>query len=131
MRVTVLLGLLVLLLAPGCGGGGDSAEPSADVVLEAANGSGVTGTATVTRVGPEQTRIEVHVDDLAGRAASRLVAGECGGFDEPVVRRKLEDVVDGDATTEVPLSFDDVTGTGLTIAVARGGAYVACGSVVP
>jgi len=124
--------LLAAVALAGCGGGGGAGSaPSADVVLDAANGSGITGTATVTRVGPQTTRIEVHVDGLAGRQTSRLVAGECGGFDEPVVKRKLNAVVDGDATTEVPLSFDEMTGTGYTIAVLRGREYVTCGSIVP
>jgi hypothetical protein len=123
--------LVVIALLAGCGGGGDVSGASADVVLEAAGGSGITGTATVTRVGPATTRVEVRVEGLPGRQASLLVAGECGGFTEPTVRRKLNDVVNGKATTEVPLSFDEITGSGYTIAVKRGKAYVTCGSIVP
>jgi hypothetical protein len=123
--------MVLLVLLPGCGGGGGAEQASADVVLDAADGSGITGTASVTRVAPEEVRVVVHVDGLPGRNASFLVAGDCGGFTEPTVRRKLNDVVDGDATTEVPLSFDEITGSGLTIAVRRGREYVSCGSVVP
>lgn len=126
------LGLLLVAAAlAGCGGGGGGAEPSAEVVLEAANGSGITGTATVTRASPSSVTVEIAVDGLTGRSPVEIVAGECGGFTAPTVERKLPPLVDGRLTTTVPLSFDEVTGTGYTIAVKRGADYVACGSIVP
>jgi hypothetical protein len=131
MRAACKFLALVLLLA-GCGGGSGAPEgATAEVVLEAANGSGITGTASVTRVAPATTRVVVRVDGLPGRQTSALVAGECGGFTAPTVERKLNDVVNGKATTDVPLSFDEMTGSGFTIAVRRAKEYVTCGPVVP
>lgn len=130
VRTLCKFAVLAVLLA-GCGGGGEASKVSAEVVLDAANGSGITGSATVAEVGPSTSRIEVRVDGLSGRHPSSLVAGDCGGFTEPTVERKLNDVVNGKATTEVPLSFDELTGSGFTIAVRRGKDYVTCGPIVP
>jgi hypothetical protein len=130
MRAACKFLALVLLLA-GCGGSGAPEGATAEVVLEAANGSGITGTASVTRVAPATTRVVVRVGGLPGRQTSALIAGDCGGFAAPTVKRKLNDVVNGKATTDVPLSFDEITGSGYTIAVRRGKSYVTCGSIVP
>ena len=120
--------LVFVLLAAACGGGGDSAAVSADVVLEAAAGSGVDGRATITRASPTSATIIVAAE--LGTAAE-IVGGECDGFAPPVVIRKLGALSDGQGTFTVPLSFEELTGTGYTVAVKRGAEYVACGSIVP
>jgi hypothetical protein len=124
------MAVLALALA-GCGGGGGSAGPQADVVLDAANGSGIEGTASVERVSPTSTRVTIGVAGLTGSSPAALVTGECGGFTAPDVVRKLSPLVDGRSETTVPLSFDEITGTGYVIAVKRGTDYVTCGSIVP
>lgn len=122
----------VLLLAlAGCGGGSGPGGAQADVVLGAANGSGIEGTAGVERVSPTSTRVTIEVTGLSGSAPAALVTGECGGFTPPDVVRRLKPVTGGRSETTVPLSFDEITGTGYTIAVRRGTEYVACGSIVP
>jgi hypothetical protein len=124
------IAVLVLALT-GCGTGTAPGGAQADVVLRAAGGSGIEGTASVTRLSPTATRVAIAVEGLPGRASAALVTGECGGFTAPGVVRALSPVVAGASETTVPLSFDEITGSGYTIAVRRGTDYVACGSIVP
>jgi hypothetical protein len=113
-----------LLVAAGCSGGSSgtagpaSAGASAGVAgsgatktvtLTAAGNSGVSGTATLTDVGGDQTQVVVAVEADHNRdMPGAITPGTCGAIDESTIYY-LNDTREGASTTLVPISLDDLT----------------------
>jgi hypothetical protein len=88
-----------------------AAEPSVtptSLTLETLNGSGVTGSVTLTSLGEARTRVEVQVDP-AGHPdmPAHIHPGTCAEL-VPQPRYPLASVVDGRSTTEVAASLEEL-----------------------
>ena len=126
----------LLLLVAGCGGDGDaSASESSDdvfVMLAAENGSGESGTATLTPLG-ERTRV---VLDLTGAVAPQQPAdihkGSCQKLDATPAY-ELSEVRNGSSTSIVSANLADLHRGSFAIHVHESaeaiGKYVACGEI--
>ena len=104
MRPTLAVAALVLLLAAaGCSG-----RDSRTFDFETLNGSGVTGTVTLTDLGGSRTRVEIDVDP-AGHPdmPAHIHPGHCGHV-TPQPAFPLENVVDGVSSTEIPAVFHEL-----------------------
>src|SRR5215218_2696529 len=105
-RATCAVAVILLLLA-GCGGSSsESAGSEEEIVipLEEENGSGESGTATLTAVG-DQTRIVLEVQSrsatpVAPRQPAHVHKGSCAELD-PTPAYALNDVKGGKSTSTV------------------------------
>jgi hypothetical protein len=157
--ISLLLAALVLALAAGCGGddvadevagatnevvesgesllqeGEDLLEQATSIDLTEQNGSGITGTATVTPASESQTEV---VLDLTGGEPSdeprpaHIHKGTCEDLD-PTPAYPLESVQDGHSETTVDVSAIELLAEPYAINVHRSeadaGTYVACGEI--
>ncbi len=136
---TCVIAAVVVLLAAGCGsksGSKSSASGPVTVNLTEQNGSGESGTATLTKVG-DQTKVVV---DLQGTSATmgsasqpaHIHKGSCAKLD-PTPAYALADVKNGKSTSTVAAKLDDLTKSAFVINVHKSAAeiqtYVACGAV--
>jgi hypothetical protein len=113
MRTARWIAVVLALLALGACGGGDDEEESAGgdtalrLELGEQNGSGQSGTATLTAVDDERTRI---VMDLSNPPSvpqpAHVHPGPCDDLGDPVAG--LTNVVRGRSETTVPLSFTEL-----------------------
>lgn len=78
------------------------------LTLETLNGSGVTGSVTLTSIGEARTLVEVEVEP-AGHAdmPAHIHPGTCAEL-VPQPRYPLASVVDGRSTTEVPAALEEL-----------------------
>jgi hypothetical protein len=133
------------LAAAGCGGGsggGGSTKTNAGaagsgggqtVKLRAQNGSGETGTATLTPMGVNQTKVVV---DLSGAPKSAQPAhihkGSCAKLD-PTPAYALQNLADGKSQSVVNVSINDLKKGSFAINVHKSQTdlktYVACGNI--
>lgn len=74
------------------------------------NGSGVEGRVTLVELAPDRTRVEMDVDD-AGNASmpAHIHPGSCADL-VPQPKYALEQVIDGQSTTEVAAGIDELLG---------------------
>ena len=120
----LLLALAVVL-------GACSTAASAETVeLESLNGSGVSGTVSLTSVADALTRVEVRV--VPGQnpdMPAHIHPGSCADL-VPQPKYPLRNVVDGVSITEVPASLTELMAGGLAINLHRSnedlGTYTAC-----
>lgn len=132
----VIVGLVVLL-GTGCGSGSTSSgSGEMTVELGEQNGSGESGTATLTEEG-DRTKV---VLDLQGKSASMASApqpahihkGSCAKLD-PTPAYALADVKGGKSTSTVDAKLDDLRKGAFAINVHKSApeiqTYVACGDV--
>jgi hypothetical protein len=134
MKWFVLMLATVALLA-GCGSGNGSSGSSdeATVDLAAQNGSGLSGTATLTADG-SKTRVVVDLDNppMSTPQPAHIHKGSCKDLD-PNPAYGLQNVVGGKSTTEVDKPLKDLEKGSYAINVHKSGAeiktYVACGDI--
>jgi hypothetical protein len=110
----VLLSLAVVAAA--CGGSGSDEGAGGTVRLELAeqNESGQSGTAVISPVDGERTRIVMEVDHPPGLPQPAHVhPGRCGDLDDPIAA--LESLVNGRSETIVPMSVADLQRGGLVV----------------
>lgn len=109
-----------------------AADKAVTVPIKAQNGSGETGSATLTPQG-DKTKVEVT---LSGAPASAQPAhiheGSCAKLD-PKPKYPLENVTDGKSSTVLPVSVSALTAGGYAINVHKSAedlkTYVACGDI--
>jgi FtsP/CotA-like multicopper oxidase with cupredoxin domain len=157
MPMRILLLLTVALIAAGCGGDDDqdavqdaatavtdtagAAETLEDALegaeialdLDEQNGSGITGTATLSPTSEGQVEVEIELDGSEGGPhPAHIHKGSCADLD-PNPAFPLEDVVDGRSKTTVDVDVADVTADEYAINVHESPEnaenYVACGDV--
>jgi len=124
-RVSVLITFAILVLAA-CGSPGRSHE----IELETLNASGVAGSVTLTEVAADRTRVEVRVEPRDNPdMPAHIHPGSCTSL-VPQPKYPLENVVDGNSTTVVPASLDELVAGDLAINLHRSNAdletYTAC-----
>src|SRR5439155_14233375 len=122
------------LLVAGCGSSG-AARIETKIRLAAQNGSGESGTATLTKV-DDRTKVVIELrNSSAGAIAQAQPAhihmGSCAKLD-PTPAYALADVQAGKSTTTVPISLSDLETGAYAINVHKSAAqlktYVACGN---
>lgn len=114
MRTARSVAVAVALLGlAGCGGGDDEDEAvvAGDTALRLElteqNGSGQSGTATLTPVGDDRTKIVMELSNPpAVPQPAHVHPGPCDDLGDPVAA--LANVVRGRSETTVPLSFAEV-----------------------
>jgi hypothetical protein len=113
----LFLAALLLVLTPvGCGGDEQAAagESQLTLTLAAQDGSGQSGTATLTADGDERSRIVVELSNPPGPPQpSHVHSGTCD--DIGAVVAPLESVEDGRAESAVPMSLSELRRGGLLV----------------
>lgn len=131
MKRLAPLALVALLAA--CGGSG-AQEVDVTVELPDKNGSGIFGTAELTRIGDASVRVVVALEGALPDTPlpAYVVLGGCSSF-EPEVVRELKPVIGGKSITEVDLPIADITTGSYALAVGskEPAKYAACGDMVP
>jgi hypothetical protein len=113
MRTARWVAVVIALLALGACGGEDDEEEAASggsalrLELGEQNGSGQSGTATLTAVGDERTRIVMELSNPPSvPQPAHVHPGPCDDLGGPVAG--LANVVRGRSVTTVPLSFSEL-----------------------
>jgi hypothetical protein len=113
MRTARWIAVVIALLALGaCGGEGDEEETASGdsalrLELGEQNGSGQSGTATLTSVDDERTRIVMELSNPPSvPQPAHVHPGPCDDLGDPVAG--LANVVRGRSETTVPLSFAEL-----------------------
>jgi hypothetical protein len=129
-----LLAIGLAAVAAGCGTDTENPSVEVSVNLPDKNGSGIFGTADVSRVDDTHVKIDVG---LEGALPERdlpafVILGGCTAFD-PEVTHELEPVADGRSSTEIDLPMADITTGSYALAIGSKDPmkYVACGNIVP
>ena len=133
----VIVGLVVVLAA-GCGSGSKSSSGSGAVTvnLTEQNGSGESGTATLTKVG-DKTKVVLDLQDnsatmMSAPQPAHIHKGSCSKLD-PTPAYALADVKNGKSTSTVDAKLDDLRKGAFAINVHKSAAeiqtYVACGDI--
>ena len=120
MRTARWVPVVIALLALGaCGGGDDEEEETSGervlrLELTEQNGSGQSGTATLTGLSNERTRIVMELSNApAVPQPAHVHPGPCDDLGDPVAG--LTNVVAGRSETTVPLSFAELRRGGLVV----------------
>lgn len=125
--------LAALAFLSGCGSGdGESGSDEVVVDLEEQNGSGESGTATLTTDG-EKTKVVIALEDpSAAPQPAHIHEGSCAALD-PTPAYGLENVVGGKSTTVVDRPLEELRDQDFSInvheSVEKLDVYVACGNV--
>jgi len=128
-----LVGVAALALLAGCGPLAGSTRPDLTIQLRTLNSSGVTGAVTFTEVRDGRTRVTVVVDQV-GRPdmPAHIHPGTCDNL-TPQPKYPLENVRDGNSTTEIPVStrelLADQTAVNLHASVSDLKTYTACADI--
>jgi hypothetical protein len=130
-----LLMLAAVALLAGCGSddGSSGSSDETTVDLAAQNGSGESGTATLTADGGK-TKVIVDLDNppMGTPQPAHIHKGSCKDLD-PNPAYGLQNVVGGKSTTEVDEPLEDLEKGSYAINVHKSGAeiktYVACGDI--
>lgn len=110
------------------------AMQSLTVAIHPLNGSGESGTATLTAMGAAQTRVVIALKGESAKAMqpAHIHLGSCAKLN-PAPKYPLKDVVGGASTSVVAASFAALTAGGMAINVHASAAniakYVACGDI--
>ena len=132
MRNLALI-LAALAFLSGCGsGGGESGSDEVVVDLAEQNGSGESGTATLTTDG-EKTKVVIALENPStAPQPAHIHKGSCKELD-PTPAYGLENVVDGASTTVVDEALEELRDADYAINVHKSASqldvYVACGDV--
>jgi len=128
---------LVVFVAAGCGGdngdeGSAAGDGSVTVQLSDQNGSGESGTATLTAEG-DKTRVEVDVSNgTSAPQPAHIHEGSCANLN-PQPEYPLQNIVNGKSTGTVPASLDDLKNEAYAVNVHKSEsdlkAYVSCGDI--
>jgi hypothetical protein len=143
------LGAALALALAGCGGGygsggGNSTSTSnasagggggktVTVKLSAQNGSGESGTATLTPMGSSQTKVVVDLSNAPMAAQpAHIHKGSCAKLD-PTPAYALQNVTHGKSQSTVNVALGDLTKGSFAINVHKSqtdlATYVACGNI--
>lgn len=145
MRHARGIAALIVVAAVAVGGAacGDDGDPGAadttaptelEVPLAAQNGSGVTGTATLTDLGNGRTRVVIAATDVAGAPPrpAHIHAGTCADLD-PAPAWGLLDVTDGASETELATPLQKIIDGDFAVnmhqSVDNLDTYIACGDI--
>ena len=115
-------------------GGKTKGEKSVTVRMSAQNKSGESGTARLTPLGSDKTRVEISLKGAPKGVTqpAHIHEGTCAKLD-PKPKQGLENVVDGKSTSEVPMGIDDLRSGKLAINVHKSAddlnTYVSCGNI--
>lgn len=140
-RAMTIVGLLAVgLVAGGCNGDGDS-EPAGGsgngdevtVQLEEQNDSGVSGEATLTAEGEDQTKVELDIEG-GEEGTPHPVHVHAGTCDElGAVEHPLADVEDGSSETTIDVGLEELQDGEFAINAHESAEnienYVACGVI--
>ena len=134
--LTLLSAALALALAlAGCGADDEAAGGGDAVTVELAeqNGSGQSGTATLTAAGDGATEVVIELNEgTADPQPAHIHAGTCADLD-PQPKYPLDGVVDGGSRTTVQAPLSELRNGRLAINVHKSEAeiqtYVACGDI--
>lgn len=134
MRNVALI-LAALSFLGGCGsgdGGGEGGSGEVTVDLAEQNGSGESGTVTLTADG-EKTKVVIALENPpAVPQPAHIHKGSCEDLD-PNPAYGLENVVDGNSSSEVDVPLDELRDDDFAINVHKSGdkieVYVACGDL--
>jgi hypothetical protein len=125
------LGLSLLVLLAGCGSDGGSSEMT--VSLAEQNGSTQSGEASLTAVDDSTTHVVISI--RSGGETPQPVhihKGSCAQLD-PQPEHPLEDVVEGESSTHLNVSLDELRDGEYAINVHKSAeelqTYVACGDI--
>jgi len=124
---------VALLFVSGCGGDNGGGSSSKTVDLGEQNGSGESGTATLTADGGK-TKVVISLDGAPSGTPqpAHIHKGSCEDLD-PTPAYGLTNVVDGMSTTDVDEPLDELEDEDYAINVHKAGTdlktYVACGNV--
>jgi hypothetical protein len=147
MRRRLLLGVLLLMplaALAACGGGSDgngggasahSAASGDEVVvdLEEVEGSGESGTATLTAMGGETRVVLELMNPTTDSQPAHIHEGSCGPSLNPEPLHGLVNVINGRSETVVARPLSELTAGGLAINVHESNSaletYVACGNL--
>jgi len=125
------LALLALVALAGCGG--SEGNPQAAVSLRDLNGSGLNGSATVTRVTENTSRVEIEIDPPDSGGPAFIYIGGCNDPEvTPVV--PLSPLVNGRSSTVVELAFGELTAISYVIGIRRSATddtMAGCGELLP
>lgn len=104
------------------------------VVMRAQNGSGESGTATLTPLDASRTRVVINLkgENATGKQPAHIHMGTCAKLN-PVPKYPLKDVVTGRSNTIVDAPIETITAGGMAINVHESAAnlkkYVVCGDI--
>ena len=118
--------VLASLVVSACGPAGASRR----VDLNTLSDSGVTGSVTLTDIGPSRTRVEVRVEPAGNPdMPAHIHPGSCADL-VPQPRYPLRNVVEGVSTTDVPASLNELMAGDLAVNLHRSNddmrTYTAC-----
>ncbi len=113
LLITILALMLAVFALAGCGSDDDDEAASDDVTVELSevDGSGQTGTATLTSDG-EMTLVSIQIDGdpVSDSQPAHIHEGNCGDELNPEPLYGLPNVADGSSETSVEASVDTLTG---------------------
>lgn len=133
MKKVVLLALAALAMV-GLSGSGVYAQSSSQTVsMTALNGSGQSGTTTITDLGNGKVRIVIDIKSGGSQAQpAHIHRGTCSNAD-PNPAYPLTDVVNGRSETTIDASMSDL-GNGYLVNVHKSAqdipTYVSCGDIM-
>ena len=120
--------LACLALAPSAA----AQQSTVTVPLTAQNGSGITGNATLTDLGNNQTRVQISITPATGDHPAHIHMGTCANLD-PTPEFPLTNVQNGTSTTVVNQALSTIMRTqraiNLHLSAAEIATYVACGDI--
>ena len=120
--------LACLALAPSAA----AQQSPVTVPLTAQNGSGITGNATLTDLGNNQTRVQISITPATGDHPAHIHMGTCANLD-PTPEFPLTNVQNGTSTTVVNQALSTIMRTqraiNLHLSAAEIATYVACGDI--
>jgi hypothetical protein len=111
-----------------------SGAKTVGVRLSQLSRSGETGTAKLTAIDADKTRVEITLKGAPKGTPqpAHIHEGTCAKLN-PQPKYGLENVVDGKSTTEVPVGLEKLTAGGLAVNVHKSEkdikTYVACGNI--
>ncbi|MEA2525250.1 MAG: hypothetical protein QOF73_2477 [Thermomicrobiales bacterium] len=113
--------------------GSPEAANEVTVTLDELNASGVSGTATLTAVGDNQTKVSIDVTGATGDHPAHIHTGTCDDLN-PNPLFPLENVdANGKSETTVDVGMAELTGGGFAINLHKSqqeiGVYTACGNI--
>jgi hypothetical protein len=103
------------------------------IMIRAQNGSGESGTATLTRMG-SKTRVVIGItgENTTGKQPAHIHKGTCKNLD-PIPAYPLHDVVLGKSNSVVDVSLDELVASPMAVNIHESAAnikkYVACGAI--
>lgn len=133
MKKIALLVIALLAMSAFMVVGASAADNTMSVTMNAQNGSGQTGTATLTQKGDADVMVTLNLSNGTSVAQpAHIHKGSCANLD-PKPLYPLTNVVDGKSDTEVMVSMADLEKGGYAINIHKSAAevsvYTSCGDI--